>query len=137
MDYSVDLLTTRDDCDSALALAEAKLRDLNHRAGNLDYTHENSTGSATEEQAELASLDAEITSLKALIPTLASGTRSRKDNEKNLRRANYRQAILNENQALRGPVTLLTRELYLGQLQAQIAETNAYKTAVATRREAL
>ena len=137
MAYSVNLLTTHDECDSALAVADAKLRDLNHRADNLDYTRENTTGSTTEVQAELAGLDAEITSLNVLIPTLADGTRSRKDNEKNLRRAINRQAILNENQDSRGPVALLTRELYLAQVQAQITETMAYKTAVTARRAAL
>jgi septal ring factor EnvC (AmiA/AmiB activator) len=137
MAYSVNLLTTPADCDSALALAEARLRDLQHRADNLDYSRENSADSATEVQAELASLDAEITALNAIIPTLADGTKARKTNEVSLRRATNRQAILNDKQDLRGPVALLTRELDLAQMQAQITEANTFKTAITARRAAL
>ncbi|GAB3859008.1 hypothetical protein GCM10028822_34890 [Hymenobacter terrigena] len=137
MAYSVNLLTTTAECDAALAAADAELRDLNHRADNLDYTRENTTESATEVQAEMASLTAEITALNTIIPTLADGTKARKSNEISLRRATNRQAILNDKQDSRGPVALLTRELDLAQVQAQITETNTYKTAVTARRAAL
>lgn len=56
---------------------------------------------------------------------------------KRLRRATNRQAILNDKQDLRGPAARLTRELDLAQVQAQITETNAYKTAVTARLTAL
>jgi chromosome segregation ATPase len=137
MAYSVNLLTTTAECDAALAAADTELRDLNHRADNLDYTRENTTESATEVQAEMASLTAEITALNSIIPTLADGTKARKSNEISLRRATNRQAILNDKQDLRGPVALLTRELDLAQVQAQIKETDAYKMAVTARRTAL
>ncbi|MBH8570015.1 hypothetical protein KB206_14075 [Microvirga sp. STS02] len=130
-------MTTLADCDTALAVADTRLRDLNHRADNLDYTRENSTDSATEVQAELASLAAEIDALNTIIPSLADGTKARKNNEISLRRATNRQAILNDKQDLRGPVALLTRELDLAQVQAQITETTTYRTAVTARRAAL
>ena len=134
MAYSVNLLTTVAECDAALAAADAELRDLQHREDNLDYARENTTDSATETQAEMASLAAEIQALNTIIPTLAAGTRARKTNEISLRRAVNRQAILNDRQDSRGPVALLTRELDLAQVQVQIAETNAFKAAVTARR---
>jgi hypothetical protein len=137
MAYTVNLLTTRAECDSALGMAETKLRDLQHRADNLDYTRENSTDNATEVQAELASLTAEIAALNTIIPTLADGTKARKSNEINLRRATNRQAILNDKQELRGPLALLTRELTLAQTQVQIAEVEAFKIAITARRATL
>ncbi len=137
MPYSVNLLPTIVECDAALATADTELRDLQHRADNLDYTRENTTDSATEVQAELASLDAEITALNTIIPTLTAGTKARKNNEINLRRATNRQAILNDKQDSRGPVALLIRELDLAQVQAQIIETNAFKAAVTARKAAL
>ncbi|WP_345056256.1 hypothetical protein [Hymenobacter glaciei] len=137
MAYSVNLLTTVAECDAALAAADSELRDLQHREENLDYARENTTESATEVQAEMASLTAEISALNSIIPTLADGTRARKNNEINLRRANNRQAILNDKQDLRGPVALLIRELGLAKVQAQITETNAFKAAVTARKAAL
>ena len=137
MAYSVNLLTTVAECDAALAAADSELRDLQHREDNLDYVRENTTESATEVQAELASLTAEINALNTIIPSLADGTKARKSNEISLRRATNRQAILNDKQDLRGPVALLTRELNLAQVQAQITETNAFKAAVVARKAAL
>ncbi|WP_210518335.1 hypothetical protein [Hymenobacter terricola] len=134
MAYSVNLLTTAAECDAALALAATELRDLNHRGDNLDYTRENTTDSATEIQAEMASLTAEIGALNTIIPTLAAGTKARKTNEVNLRRATNRQADLTDRQESRGPVALLTRELDLAQVQVQITETNAYIAAVTARK---
>lgn len=137
MAYSVNLLTTVAECDAALAAADSELRDLQHREDNLDYVRENTTESATEVQAELASLTAEINALNTIIPSLADGTKARKSNEISLRRATNRQAILNDKQDSRGPVALLTRELNLAQVQAQITETNAFKAAVVARKAAL
>ena len=137
MAYSVNLLTNAADCDAAIAMADSELRDLQHRADNLDYSRENSTESATEVQAEMASLDAEITALNTIIPTLAAGTKARRSNEISLRRATNRQAILNDKQDSRGPVALLIRELQLAQVQAQITETTAFKAEVVARKAAL
>lgn len=137
MAYSVNLLTTPADCDAVIAMADSELRDLQHREENLDYSRENSTESAAEVQAELASLSAEIGALNTVIPTLAPGTKARKNNEISLRRATNRQANLNDRQELRGPVALLTRELELAQVQAQITETTAFRAAVVARRAAL
>ena len=137
MAYSVNLLATIADCDAAIAMADTELRDLQHRADNLDYTRENTTDSATEVQAELASLDAEIAALNTIIPTLAAGTKARKNNVINLRRATNRQAILNDKQDTRGPVALLIRELNLAQVQVQITETNAFKAAVTAHKATL
>ncbi|MCI1187785.1 hypothetical protein MON38_10170 [Hymenobacter sp. DH14] len=133
----MNLLTAAADCDAAIAVADSELRDLQHREDNLDYVRENSTESATEVQAEMASLTAEIDALNTIIPTLAAGTKARKTNEISLRRATNRQAILNDKQDSRGPVALLTRELNLAQVQAQITETTAFKTAVVARKAAL
>ncbi|MBO2010361.1 hypothetical protein [Hymenobacter negativus] len=137
MAYSVNLLTTPADCDAVLTIAQAELRNLNHRADNLDFTRENSTDGATEMQAELASLTAEIGALNTIIPTLAAGTKARKTNEVNLRRATNRQADLNDRQESRGPAALLIRELDLAQVQVQITETNAFIAAVTAHKATL
>lgn len=137
MSYSVNLLTTPGDCDAAIAMADSELRDLQHREDNLDYVRANSTESATEVQAEMTSLTAEIDALNTIIPTLAAGTKARKSNEISLRRATNRQAILNDKQDSRGPVALLTRELQLAQVQAQITETTAFKAAVVAHKATL
>lgn len=136
MAYSVNLLTTVAECDLAAAVADEQLKTLRHQATNIDYQRDNTTENATEAQEELASLDSEITSLNTLIPTLAEGA-TRKKRSKELRIATNRRAELNERQEVRGAVALLKRELALAQVQAQITETEAFKTAVATRRAAL
>ena len=137
MAYSVNVLTTTADCDKLLAEAESELKALRHRSTNLDYARDSTSEAATETQATLASLDAEIQNLTTLIPTLAEGTKSRKSNEVDLRTAIYQRAKLTDKQEARGPVALLTRERDLAQTEAQITEITAFVAAISARKAVL
>ncbi|UYZ61366.1 hypothetical protein [Hymenobacter weizhouensis] len=137
MAYSVNALTTTADCDKLLGKAEDDLRALRHRSDNLDYARDTTSESATEAQATLAGLDAEIQALTTVIPTLAEGTKARKNSELDLREATYRRANLADRLDARGPVALLTRERSLAETEARIAEITAFVTAVTARKAAL
>ncbi|GAA3935769.1 hypothetical protein [Hymenobacter algoricola] len=137
MEYSLNLLTTVADCDTLLAKAASDQRVLQHRSDNYDYAREASGETATEIQASLASLDAEISSLNTIIPTLAAGTRARKRNEVELRDAIHARAGLLDRQAARGPVALLSRERDVAETDAQIAEITNFIAVITARRAAL
>lgn len=137
MQYSVNSLTTVADCDTLLADAEGELKALRHRADNLDYARDSTSEASAETQAAIASLDAEIEALTTVIPTLAEGTKARKNSEIDLRTATFRRAKLNDRQEARGPVALLLRERNLAETQVQIAEVEALITAVTARKAAL
>jgi hypothetical protein len=77
MEYSLNLLTNV--ADILLAKAASDLKVLQHRSDNYDYAREASGETATEIQASLASLDAEIAALNTVIPTLAASTRAHKN----------------------------------------------------------
>lgn len=137
MAYSVNALTTTADCDKLLAEAEGDLRALRRRSDNLDYARDTTSEAATEAQATLAGLDAEIQALTSVIPSLAEGTKARKNSEADLREATYRRANLADRLQARGPVALLTRERSLAETDARIGEITTFITAVTERRAAL
>lgn len=136
MDYSVDLLTTTAECDSALELAESRLRVLRQRESAASYQRENKELGATELSAELAGLTAEIDFLTPLIASLpASEVRNKRADA--LRRATDRHDELVSRRGAVGPLALLTRELEQGETTARITELEAFKAAIAARRAAL
>ncbi|GAB3829182.1 hypothetical protein [Hymenobacter jeollabukensis] len=137
MAYSVNLLTSVAECDVLLDQAAADLKRLNNRAANIDYARDASSDVATEIQAEMAGLDAEIDSLTDLVPTLAAGTKVRKQKEADLRHATTRRADLTDRQEARGPVALLTRERQQAETTARITELNDFIAAVEARKTAL
>jgi hypothetical protein len=136
MAYSTNLLSTAAECDAALTIAEDELKVLRHQESNIDYQRDNTTDSATETQAELAGLDADIASLNAQIPTITVVS-TRKKRETELRKAVYRRAQLADLQEKRGIVALLKREMALAQVRVQIIELNTLVTAITTRKAEL
>ena len=137
MAYTVSALTTTADCDKLLVDAESDLKALRHRASNLDYARDSTSEATSETQATLVSLDAEIQALTSVIPTLAEGTKARKNNEIDLRTATYRRARLTDKQEARGPVALLTRERDLAETEAQVTEVEAFIAAITARKASL
>ena len=137
MAYSVESLITIADCDKLLADAGGDLRALLRRSDNLDYARDTTSEAAMEAQATLAGLDAEIQALTSVIPSLAEGTKARKNSEADLREATYRRANLADRLEARGPVALLTRERSLAETDARIAEITAFISAVTARKAAL
>lgn len=136
MDYSVELLTTEDDCDQLLEQNADELRTLRHRAASYDYQRETSTDTAAEVAAELTGVDAEITSLTAALPTLPEGDMKRK-RTRELEVATARRNTLRHRQGNQGALAVLNRENDLAQVNAQIAEAEAFKAAVEARKAAL
>ena len=137
MPYPVQLLTTAADCDATLAAMQSELRDLQVRESVLDLRDDKTSETATNNAAELTSLQTTIDSLTPLIPTLPEGSKIRRANELARRQANRRYEDLTSAAPTRGPVAALLQALDLRQVQVQVAEIKQAQAEVTARRAAL
>ena len=71
MDF--DLLTTIGDCDALIAVFTDKIADVNYRKEGAKRSAESLLERKTRREADLASVNAEITSLQSVIDSLPEG----------------------------------------------------------------
>jgi|GEM_PF-1695348 len=136
MDYSVELLTTPEECDAALSVSAERLRVLGKRETDNTYQTGIMNTETTQLTNELKGLDKEIAFLTPYVASLESGDeKTKRANE--LRRASARQGELLSRKALLGAVALLTRQLEQNETSARIAAVNAYITRVQQRKTEL
>lgn len=136
MDFSVELLTTPEECDAALEVSAERRRILSKRESDNTYQTGVMTKEATELANELKGLDHEIGFLTPYVATLTAGDEKTK-REKELRRASARRGELLGRKAVQGAVALLTRQLEQSETNARIEAVDAYETKVRQRKAVL
>ncbi|MCB2408211.1 hypothetical protein [Hymenobacter lucidus] len=136
MDYSLHLLTTRAQCDAVLAYATAKLGLLTYHDAQTGRRTGNLTTSATNDTSELASLNAYITAMTPVIPTLLAGkNRDKQVNE--LRTSTDRRDTLLARQGQQGPEVLLEAEAESGLVDIQVPFIEDFIAKVTAHRATL
>jgi len=136
MAYDTSKLQTIAECDRATAIASQRKAELlfEQTVHNKQLTDQ--AASTALMSASLIGVIAQITGTEASIAAMPEG--KQKDNEiSRLRRLNDRRENLEDSLKRGGSAALLDAELEAGLLVAQIAEIDAYLTAIATRRDAL
>jgi chromosome segregation ATPase len=137
MALDLTLLTTRAECDDALADLQAELDGYQHRTSNLDFAATQSERSTADVAARLAGVQAEIDSYTAMLNTPNMPAALRKQTESKLRRANDRKDNLTERNSTRtGPAAFLA-SVDSEQLAAQVATLTSAQAAVTTHRATL
>ena len=110
MSYSLDLLTTRAQCDAVLAYANTKLGLLNYHDTQTGRRTGNLTTSATKDTSELTGLNAYITAMTPVIATLPAGKdRDKQTNDLRLKTDRRDTLVARQNQV--GPEALVESEL--------------------------
>ena len=136
MPYSVELLDTVAECDAVLSKFELEKEDLEFRKTQVARLKKSYKINSTEIAAELIAVNAEITSLTAMVATLPEGERKEKAITE-LERAKLNKRVLTTRQQGFGSVALLERELELNMAESPLANVTAAITEVAARKAAL
>jgi peptidoglycan hydrolase CwlO-like protein len=136
MSYSVNLLSTVDDCDQVLTNANQEKDELLFRQTSLLREQKNLTNSSNEVSEDFQALTTEANALKTVIAALGEGT-TKEENKKKLRRAEYRLSLVNDRKAHYNVVTILENEHDLALIQREIEEVDAYIAAITERKAAI
>lgn len=114
-------LTTKAECDEALADLQAELEGYQHRTGNLEYADRQADRAQGDVSARLAGVQAEINSYTSMLSTPGILPALRKQTESKLRRANDRKDNLSERGSIRTGSAAVLAAVDEAQLEAQVA----------------
>ncbi|AWM31605.1 hypothetical protein DDQ68_01645 [Hymenobacter nivis] len=131
------MLTTKADCDEALAGLAAELETYQHRNDNLDYAAGQADRSLGDVTARLAGVQAEIDSYTAMLNVPNMPASLKKQTESRLRRAHDRKDNLSERTQARTGSPAFLAAVDAEQVAAQVATLTGAQQAVATRKAAL
>ena len=136
MAFSLNLLTTRAQCDAVLAYAQAKLGLLNYHDSQTGRRTDNLTTSATKDSSELTGLNAYITAMTPVIATLPAGKdRDKQTNDLRLKTDRRDTLVARQNQV--GPEALVEAELDSTLVDAQLPLVQDLVTQVTAHRATL
>ena len=137
MAFDLTLLTTKAECDEALADLATELETYQHRTTNLDYADRQAGRTLDDVTTRLAGVQAEIDSYTAMlnIPNIPAALK--KQTESKLRRATDRKDNLTERGQARTGAAAFLAAVDAEQVAAQVATLTSAQVAVATRKAAL
>ena len=136
MPLSVTLLSTQADCDQVLADLDDSRKNLDFRRLQLERNRDNATERATTLDADIASTEAEVSSLNAVIASLPDGN-TKTEMQNRLRRADFRLFSLQQRKSQFGTTAVVLFEsqlnetnLRIGSLDTDIGEVQGRKAAL-------
>jgi hypothetical protein len=132
MNYTVSLLTNKPDCQALIDIATAEKAGLNYKKTGLLRQSQSATLTAAEIEAELASVNAELTALQTIIATLPDGP-TKEDAIRRFKKADYKKVLLEGRKGKYGVFSILEREYDIACIDLDITEADAFITAVTTR----
>jgi hypothetical protein len=112
-DLSLNLLTSKEDCDKYKEKLVAEKSDLELRIANLGKSSTTSMGNTKEKKDEVAAIDSQIVAYQNFIPTLTVGSSKRNDAVIELSALNHRRLILTTDLEENGPFRVLDKEMNL------------------------
>lgn len=136
MNYTVSLLTNVPDCQALINIATAEKADLNYRKSGLLRQSQNATLTSAEIEAELTSVNAELSALQNLIDNLPDGP-IKEDTIRRYKKADYKKVLLEGRRGKYGVLSILEREYDIACIDHDITEADAFITAVTDRMNAL
>ena len=137
MEYAINQLTTIADCEALLEIAAMDRRDLDYKKVQQNHSYENVSNGSAGIEAELSSVQAQITSNETVISTLPEGNSTRKKLEDENVRLNYKKFLLTGRREKYGALALLEKQYDVATIEMQISENDAFVTAVKGRKEQL
>lgn len=132
MQYSIERLTTVDDCDAAIAQAQQVKDSLDFKKANLE--HRQLTQEARADRLE--STNSGLTALQNIYANLPAGE-VKDDVERRIEKLEYRKFTMEKGITDHGVLALLDHETDVGRMEAEIAELEAFIDAVNTHKATL
>lgn len=136
MNYSFTLLTSKEDCDMMIAMANKSKSALNYRKLTLLHKQEISTGNAVEIETALQSVNSEIAAVTTVIAALPEGD-SKKEQVSKKTRLEFKLFTLTERKESYGILSLLDTEFDIGCIEKDIEQADAFIAGVNDRKSAL
>lgn len=136
MDYSLDRLTTVEECDSMVQIAQEAKDDFLYEKSSIAHRSTNYEERSVKHETDLAAVTAELSSLNGVIGSLPEGP-VKKEIQSRIKRLDYRQWLLEERSDTYGALALLEQQLSIAQMDAQIAEIDAFIAEVNTHKAGL
>ncbi|MCP9749483.1 hypothetical protein [Ferruginibacter sp. HRS2-29] len=136
MNYSVQLLTTVENCDLVIEAATMERSELEFKKYSLEKKRNTSTNNTAAIEAEIPAVLAEISAYETVLLTLPEGE-AKEGMEAKLVKAKYKLFLLQQKRASYGVIAVLGVELEIGSVEASIAEIVVYIAAVNARKAGL
>ena len=136
MKYNLTLLTTKADCDAVISIASKEKADLAFREESLQRQSVSASETAVDIQAELESLNSELSYLDGIIASLPDG-KLKDENVAKWRKADYRKFLLTGRKNNYGVVAAIDKEYDIGCTEKMIEETDNFIALVTARKDAL
>ena len=137
MEYSVNQLATIADCDALLEIAAMERRDLDYKKIQENHSYENVSNGSAGVEAEIAASQAKISTNAGIIATLPVGSPTRKTLETENARLTYKMVLLTNRREKYGALGLLQKEYAMLSIDKEIAENDAFVTAIKDRKDHL
>lgn len=132
MNYSVSLLKTKPDCQALINIASAEKEGLSYRKTGLERQRQTAGDNSVEVETELASANAELTALQTVMDSLPDGP-TKTETLRKFKKAEYKKFLLEQRQANYGVLSLLEKEYDIACTEKDIAEADAFISAVTDR----
>ncbi|CAN5861315.1 hypothetical protein BH11BAC4_BH11BAC4_22640 [soil metagenome] len=136
MDYSVELIKTKPDCQALINIANAEKEGLSYRKTGLERQRQAAGDNSIETETELASVTAELSALQTVMDSLPEGP-TKTETLRKFKKAEYKKFLLEQRKANYGVLSLLEKEYDIACIEKDIAETDAFITAVTDRMDAI
>ncbi|MFK7001852.1 hypothetical protein [Flavobacterium oreochromis] len=134
--YTIEKLTQVSDCDAILAWVKNEKENLELKKLNEVKLTKNYLSTSLSIDTELQSVNSQIATLNALIPTLPIGS-IKEENLKKLKKLEYKKFLLEDRKINYGAVALLQKELDVERLTKELEEINAFILLVTQKRTSL
>lgn len=136
MSFSINRLTTTEECDNMLALVQKERSDVDYRKQTQERRRDSYSERSSQVSADLQAVITEIASLTTVIASLADGD-VKDELEGRKTRLEYRKFLLEERSENYGNIALIDQELavalselILTEIDAFIAQVEAHKATL-------
>lgn len=136
MIYSVNKITTQADCDTLIQVANKEKDDLVYKKTTATHQSSNFATTAAEVDAELSSVNAQLSALSTVIAGLPAG-QVKDSNVTKQKKLELKQFLLNQKKENYGSIALLQNEMEQATIDAQITEVDAFIADVQTHKATL
>ncbi len=136
MAYSVNLISTAADCSLLLSLAAKENSDLEFRKLSQERQRNSYAETAVELEAELQTVNVELTALTSIIASLPDG-QVKDDNITKQKKLELKQYLLREKRDNYGVVALLAKEFDQARLEKELIATQEFIAALEARKASL
>lgn len=134
--YSVSHLTTIEDCDAVLGIADREQKNMQWKKLNLERQKDQYANSAFVVSTELSAKRSELATLDSIIANLPDGT-IKTEQVKKRTAVWYRIFLLENRQSSYGEVAFLEKEFELQRVQKELDETAVLIDEVTARKAEL